>query len=68
LDREQNGPIDENDEHCNASSQASKASDEKIHDCPIDMVKENHSHCTNMLSGNIEPCPGNLQFIITEVE
>jgi hypothetical protein len=68
LNREQNEPIDENDEQGNASSHASKASDEKMDDCPVDMVKENYSLCPNMLSGNMEPHPGKLLLIITEVD
>jgi hypothetical protein len=69
MNRERNEPIDENDEHCNASSHASsKASDEKMDDCPVDMVKENNSLCPNMLSGNMEPHPGKLLLINTEVD
>jgi hypothetical protein len=68
LNREQNEPIDENDEQGNASSHASKASDEKMDDCPVDMVKENNSLCPNMLSGNMEPHPGKLLLINTEVD
>ncbi|GJN10939.1 hypothetical protein PR202_ga29089 [Eleusine coracana subsp. coracana] len=62
--REQNGPVDEQNEPCNASSKVSKevrsymASDEKMDDCPVDMINGNSSLCTNMLSRNMEPCQG----------
>ncbi|TVU23132.1 hypothetical protein EJB05_30275 [Eragrostis curvula] len=64
--REQNGPINEHDEHCNASSQGSKEvishldSDEKMDDCPIDVIKDDSSLSTNTLSGNMEPWPGTV--------
>ncbi|KAK3125772.1 hypothetical protein QOZ80_7BG0609560 [Eleusine coracana subsp. coracana] len=62
--REQNGPVDEQNEPCNASSQVSKevrsymASDEKMNACPGDMINGSSSLCTNMLSGNMESCQG----------
>jgi myb proto-oncogene protein len=34
--------------------------DELMEACPVDSCKEDNSLCINVLSGSMEPCPGNL--------
>lgn len=64
--REQNGQIDVHDEQSSGPSQArmevtsDMALAELTEACPIDNCKEDNSLCPNVLSGSMEPCPGNL--------
>nr|CAB3458683.1 unnamed protein product [Digitaria exilis] len=64
--REQNGQIDVHDDQSSDPSQArmdvtsDMALAELMEACPIDNCKEDSSLCPIVLSGSMEPCPGNL--------
>ncbi|XP_022680418.1 transcription factor MYB88 isoform X2 [Setaria italica] len=62
--REQNGQIDAHNNQSYGHSQATMeltpgmAPDELMEACPADSCKEDNSLCRNVLSGSMEPCPG----------
>jgi hypothetical protein len=66
MNREQNGHIDAHDNQSYGHSQATMeltpgmTPDELMEACPVDSCKEDNSLCINVLSGSMEPCPGNL--------
>lgn len=44
------------------------APDEVMKTCPVDNCEEhNNSICQNVLSGSMEPCPGNIHDVITHL-